>query len=208
MLHLSTYPSSIGASSLHMREFDQPKVNPNHLYVYEPHAIQIIQLVEGPPPPRRISSVIESSSSGCSSASSCPSSSDSEECSSYCSSIVTPNESSRDQEPVPWTDDTFNIRMKRVCDWRDGFTKATSALTDSRNPSLKRKMNQHQIDDDTLSHCSKRSRSRDGGSLSRLTGHPCPACDTPFSSLQGLRKHGSMPNVSEACRIAVEYNFE
>ncbi|KAF9244159.1 hypothetical protein BU15DRAFT_42426 [Melanogaster broomeanus] len=187
-----------------MREFDQPKVNPNHLYVYEPHAIQIIQLVEGPPPPRRISSVIESSSSGCSSASSCPSSSDSEECSSYCSSIVTPNQSSRDQEPVPWTDDTFNIRMKRVCDWRDGFTKATSALTGMS--FLRATVGFHL--NLQLSHCSKRSRSRDGGSLSRLTGHPCPACDTPFPSLQGLRKHGSMPNVSEACRIAVEYNFE
>lgn len=207
MLHPSTYPSSIGASPLHMLEFDQSKVSPSHLYVCQPHSIQIIQLVEGPPPPRRISSVIESSSSGSSSASSCPSSSDPEVCSSYCSSIVTPDESSRDQEPVPWTDDTFNVRMKRVYDWRDGFT--TSALTDSRNSSLKRKMNQHQIDDDdTASHYSKRSCSRDGRSPSRLTGHPCPACDTPFWTVQSLRKHGRMPNVSEACRIAVEYDFE
>ncbi|KIJ65227.1 hypothetical protein HYDPIDRAFT_89043 [Hydnomerulius pinastri MD-312] len=188
-----------------MLGYDQSKVNPGHLYVRQPHAIQIIQLVEGPPPPRRISSVIESSSAGSSSASSYPSTSDSEEeCSSYCSSVVTPNESSQDREPVAWTDDTYNTRMKRVYDWRDGFTKATNA----RSSPLKRKMNQHQADDDIVSHSSKRSRSRDGHSISRITGHPCPACDTPFPTPQSLRKHGRTPNVSEACRIAVEYNFE
>ncbi|KAF9219943.1 hypothetical protein BS17DRAFT_716135 [Gyrodon lividus] len=188
-----------------MLAYDQSKVNPGHLYVRQPHAIQIIQLVECTPPPRRISSVIESSSAGSSSASSCPSTSDSEEeCSSYCSSIVTPDESSQDREPVPWTDDTYNTRMKRVYDWRDGFTKATSALTGMSFSG----MTPHQTDDDTVSHCSKRSRSRDGHSISRLTGYPCPACDTPFPTLQSLRKHGRTPSVSEACRIAVEYNFE
>ncbi|KIK92987.1 hypothetical protein PAXRUDRAFT_146071 [Paxillus rubicundulus Ve08.2h10] len=200
MLHPST---SIG-TSLHMLAYDQSKVNPGHLYVRQPHTIQIIQLVEGPPPPRRISSVIESSSASSSSASSCPSTSDSEaECSSYCSSIVTPDESSHDREPAPWTDDTYDTRMKRVYDWRDGFTQATN----SRTSPLKRKVTQHQADDD-VSHCSKRSRSRDGHSIPRLIGYPCPACDTPFPTPQSLRKHGCTDDVSEACRVAVEYNFE
>ncbi|KAF8415598.1 hypothetical protein L210DRAFT_3524264 [Boletus edulis BED1] len=59
-----------------------------------------------------------------------------------------------------------------------------------------------------VSRTSKRSRSRDGHSISRLNGHPCPACDTLFPSLSTLRKHGSNSNISEACRVAVKYNFE
>ena len=118
MLHPSSSSSSIG----HMLDCDPLKPNPGHLYLRQPHAIQIIQLVEGPPPPRRISSVIHSTSS----ASSYPSTSDSEEdCSSYCSSMVTPAESSHQRDPIPWTDDTYTTRMKRVHAWRDAFVKAT-----------------------------------------------------------------------------------
>jgi len=211
MLHPSNSHSSIGVVSQHM--FDAyEKVNPSHLYVCQPHAIQIIQLVEGPPPPRRISSVIESSSAGSSSGSSYPSTSDSEDddCSSYCSSYVTHPDPSQDKEPIAWTDDTYHVRMKRIHDWRDNSIKAMSCSTESRSPSLKRKLNQNQMDDDdeTVSHSPKRSRSRDAHSSSRLLGHPCTACDTPFPSRQSLRQHGRTPRVSEACRIAVEYDFE
>ncbi|KAG1738936.1 uncharacterized protein EDB91DRAFT_1223792 [Suillus paluster] len=207
MLHPSTSQSSIGVSP-----FDpyNEKVNPGHLYVRQPHAIQIIQLVEASPPPPRISSLIDSSSSGFSSGSSYPSTSDSEDedCSSYCSSFATPPDSSQDREPVVWTDDTYDVRMKRIQNWRDHLTKAISASPEPRSSSLKRKLNQNQTDDDIVSHSPKRSRSRDPQSPSRLLGHPCTACDTPFSSRQSLRQHGLTPHISEACRIAVEYNFE
>lgn len=106
------------------------KVNPSHLYVCQPN--QIIQLVEGPPPPaRRISSVVESSRSSypstsdlasSSSSSSSLSSSESEVeegRSSYCSSVMAPDESSKEREPVPWMDATYAVRMKRVQEWRN-----------------------------------------------------------------------------------------
>ncbi|KAH0836494.1 hypothetical protein J3R83DRAFT_8130 [Lanmaoa asiatica] len=147
------HPSSSASSSSigHMLDCDPLKPNTGHLYVCQPHTIQIIQLVEAPPPPRRISSVIQSTSAGSSSASSYPSTSDSEEedCSSYCSSIVTPDESSHDRDPIPWTDDTYSTRMKRVHAWRDGFVKATYPLAEARTSPLKRKSNPHQ-DDDTV----------------------------------------------------------
>ncbi|KAI9573891.1 hypothetical protein HD554DRAFT_2053654 [Boletus coccyginus] len=184
---------------------DPLKHNPGHLFLCQPHAIQIIQLVEATPPPRRISSVILSSSAG----SSYPSTSDDDDpssCSSYCSSIVTPDESSHTRQPVPWTDDTYSTRMKRVHAWRDAFLKATCTVPEPQTPSLKRKSNPHQTDDDAVSHTSKRSR--DGHSISRLTGHPCPACDTLFPSLSSLQKHGRAKNIHEACRVAVEYDLE
>lgn len=194
MLHTQ---SSIGV----MFDPYKEKVNPGHLYVRD--AIQIIQLVEASPPPRPD---IESSSYGFSSGSSYPSTSDSEDeedCSSYCSSFVTP---SQDREHVVWTDDTYDIRMKRVQNWRDNSIKAMCASPEPCSLSLKRKLNQNQTDDDL--HTPKRSRSRDPNSASRLLGHSCTACDIPFSSRQSLRQHGRTPHISEACRIAVEYNFE
>jgi len=148
------------------------KLNPAHLYVCKPHTIQIIQLVEGPPPPPRpISSAIESSSAGSSSGSSYPSTSDSEDddCSSYCSSYVTHPDPSQDKEPAVYTDDTYHVRMKRIHDWRDKSLKATSSLPgtsltrlqstvpltrppiESRTSPLKRKLNQNQTDDDSVS---------------------------------------------------------
>ncbi|KAG2147829.1 uncharacterized protein EDB93DRAFT_1145562 [Suillus bovinus] len=185
------------------------KVNPSHLYVRQPHdAIQIIQLVEATPPPRPTSSDIDSSFSSGSSYPSTSDSEDEEDCSSYCSSFVTPPHPSQDREPVAWTDDTYDVRMKRIQNWRDHSIKAMSAPAEPRSPSLKRKLNQNLTDDDLASHCPKRSRSRDPNSATRLLGHPCTACDTPFSSRQSLRQHGRTPHISEACRIAVEYNFE
>ncbi|KAG6331630.1 hypothetical protein ID866_7461 [Astraeus odoratus] len=137
-------PASLDPSPLHnMLALDHAKVSPGHLYVCQPNAIQIIQLVEGPPPPpRRISSVLGSTAAG----SSYPSTSDSEEgseqCSSYCSSIVTPDESSKEHEPAPWTDETYSIRMRRVRAWRDAAHDASSS------PPLKRRMTSLPNDDD------------------------------------------------------------
>lgn len=129
MLHPSNSHSSIGVIPPHMFDPYNEKVNPGHLYVRQPHAIQIIQLVEGPPPPRRISSATQSSSASFSSGSSYPSTSDSEEddCSSYCSSYVTHPDPSQDREPVAWTDDTYHVRMKRIHDWRDNSIRAMSS---------------------------------------------------------------------------------
>ncbi|KAG2122673.1 hypothetical protein BD769DRAFT_1473820 [Suillus cothurnatus] len=200
------YTSPIMLHSPHIFDPYKDKVNPGHLYVRQPHdAIQIIQLVEASPPPRRISSDIESSFSSGSSYPSTSDSEDDEDCSSYCSSFVTPPHPSQHREPVVWTDDTYDVRMKRIQKWRDN---SMSALAEPRSSSLKRKLNQNQIDDDLVSHTSKRSRSRDPHNASRLLGHSCTACDTPFSSRQSLRQHGRTPYISEACRIAVEYNFE
>lgn len=155
------HPSS---DLVHMLNCDPLKQNTGHLYFCQPHTIQIIQLVEATPPPRCISS---SSSPASSSVSSYPSTSDSEEdCSSYCSSIITPDDSSHSREPIPWTDDSYSTRMKRVHAWRDASVKATctfagasvgplspspsDAPSDTRPPSLKRKSNPHHADDDTV----------------------------------------------------------
>ncbi|EIW78911.1 hypothetical protein CONPUDRAFT_83310 [Coniophora puteana RWD-64-598 SS2] len=209
-------PSSSDSSSspIHMFDHFQSKVaSPNHLYVRQPHAIQIIQLVEGPPPPRRVSSVAYSSSY-CSSASSCPTSSSDEEdeddctdSSSYCSSYVS-DEASLGQK-VLWTDETHDIRMKRVTSWRDVAAKALAAESSSSSsrPSLKRKAQSLGVQED--SPCSKRSRSPDGRAAPVRTfpSHACPACDTPFYSPQALREHGRTQD-NEACRVAVDYDFE
>ncbi|KAG2358972.1 hypothetical protein BDR07DRAFT_1416143 [Suillus spraguei] len=102
------------------------------------------------------------------------------------------------EEPVVRTDDTYDVRMKRIQNWRDNSIKAMTLSSQPRSLSLKRKLNQNQTDDD-VSHTPKRSRSRDPHSVSRLFGHSCTACDTPFSSRQSLRQHGRTPHISEAC---------
>ncbi|KAI6001314.1 hypothetical protein EDD15DRAFT_2158585 [Pisolithus albus] len=196
------------------------KVSPGHLYVREPNAIQIIQLVEGPPPaPRNISSVIQSASAGCS----YPSTSESgeEECSSYCSSVVTPYESCKDHEPVPWTDDTYDTRMKRVHLWRDAVTKGTlspclcprsltsSGFLDLSSSPLKRKLN-HDDDDNVTclppqSSCYPSKPPKRSLTTSSPSGYVCSACDVPFPSQPSLYQHARMPLASEACRAAVDY---
>ncbi|KAI6111621.1 hypothetical protein EV401DRAFT_1868293 [Pisolithus croceorrhizus] len=182
------------------------KVPSGHLYVREPHAIQIIQLVEAsPPPPRNISS------------------SDEEECSSYCSSVVTPDESCKDREPAPWADDTYSIRMKRVHLWRDAVTKGTLSpricprfltsfgFSDPSSPCssspLKRKLNSHHDDDDNSSRYPSKPPKR-SFTTSSPSGYMCSACDMPFPSQPSLYQHARMPLASEACRAAVDYHFE
>ncbi|KAI6009220.1 hypothetical protein EDC04DRAFT_2581681 [Pisolithus marmoratus] len=157
------------------------KVPSGHLYVREPHAIQIIQLVEAPPPPRNITSE--------------------EECSSYCSSVVPPDESCKDCELVPWTDAGYNTRLKRLHLWRDTVTRDESSSCSS---PVKRKLNPHHDDDDNSSHYpSKRSYT-----ASRSSGYMCSACDMPFPSQPSLHQHARTPLASEACRAAVNYHFE
>ncbi|KAI6101125.1 hypothetical protein EDD16DRAFT_1694731 [Pisolithus croceorrhizus] len=180
------------------------KVPSGHLYVREPHAIQIIQLVEAsPPPPRNISSVIQSASAGSSYPST--SESDEEECSSYCSSVVTPDESCKDREPAPWADDTYSIRMKRVHLWRDAVTKDPSSPCSSS--PLKRKLNSHHDDDDNSSRYPSKPPKR-SFTTSSPSGYMCSACDMPFPSQPSLYQHARMPLASEACRAAVDYHFE
>ncbi|KIM51737.1 hypothetical protein SCLCIDRAFT_142630 [Scleroderma citrinum Foug A] len=186
-----------------MLAFDGSKLSPapGHLYVRQQHAI--IQLVEGPPPsPRDITSVVQSSASA---HSSYPSTSDSEEdCTSYCSSVMTPDESTNDYAPVPY-DNSFYSRMKRVYEWRNGFMPAADTYVLPSSPH-KRKLDSYQAEyDDGFSHVSKRSSTRDP---SRLNGYLCSACDAPFPTRQSLAHHGRVPQASEACRIAVEYNLE
>jgi hypothetical protein len=41
-----------------------------------------------------------------------------------------------------------------------------------------------------------------------LTMHICAACDASFLTRQNLRQHGHAAQANEACRIAVEYDFE
>ena len=211
---VSPSPSDSSSAPIHMFDHFQSKVaSPNHLYVRQPHAIQIIQLVECPPPPRRVSSVAYSSSAG-SSASSCPTSSSDEDeddftdSSSYCSSYVS-DEASLGQK-VLWTDETHDIRMKRVTSWRDAAAKALTATelsSSSSSSSLKRKAHSEAEQED--SPCPKRSRSPDGRAAPVRTfpSHACPACDAPFYSSQSLREHGRTED-NEACRVAVDYDFE
>lgn len=206
MLHPSSSPSYLGPSPLHdVLAFDGSKFSPGpgHLYVRQQHAI--IQLVEVPPPsPRDITSVVQSSASA---HSSYPSTSDSEEeCTSYCSSVMTPDESTNDYAPVPY-DNSFYSRMKRVCEWRNGFVPAADTGNDALCSSpQKRKLDSYQAEyDDGSPHVSKRSSTRDPF---RLNGYLCSACDAPFPTRQSLAQHGRMPQVSEACQVAVEYNLE
>lgn len=203
MLHPSSSPSSLGPSPLKDMLALDSKVPSGHLYVREPHAIQIIQLVEGPPPsPRNISSVIQSASAESSYPST--SESDEEECSSYCSSVVTPYESCKDHEPAPWTDDTYDIRMKRVHLWRDAVTKDLPSPCSS---PLKPKLYSYHDDDDNSSRYPSKQPKRSLTTPSP-SGYVCSACDVPFSSQPSLYQHARMPLASEACRAAVDYHFE
>ncbi|TFK39541.1 hypothetical protein BDQ12DRAFT_603704 [Crucibulum laeve] len=205
----------------------QDKVASSHLYLRQPHTVQIIQLVEGPPPPpRRMGSVIEDSSA--SSSSSCDYSSeysesavsDEEEsvCSSYCSSaspeeeLEFPSKLDSSALSTEAASDTFNVRMKRILVWRENFDADLSAtLSDSAfssSPSLKRKINSDEDDEDNVSHSSKRSRSQSPASDSSLGALSCPACDASFFTHQSLRQHGRDGKANEACCVAVEYAFE
>ncbi|KAI6123385.1 hypothetical protein EDD16DRAFT_646751 [Pisolithus croceorrhizus] len=124
-----------------------------------------------------------------------------DESSSFCSSVVTPDESCEDLEPAPWTGDTYDILIQRVHLWRDAVAKDVSY---SRSLPLKRKPDSYYDDDDSSSRPSpKRSCT-----TSRSSGYMCSACDTPFPSQQSLHQHARIPHAHEACQAAVGYHFE
>ncbi|KAG5653313.1 hypothetical protein H0H81_001184 [Sphagnurus paluster] len=123
-------PLSVSSSDVH--NHDDPKFSTGHLYLRQPHTVQIIQLVEGPPPPpRKITSVINASTSAYSSSysSSSTSSEDDESlCSSYCSSDLPPEQSDSplgDQESTALHSElpheTYST-TKRILAWRENFS--------------------------------------------------------------------------------------
>jgi len=191
---------------------DQPKVDLAHLYCRQQHAVEIIQLVEVPAPSRRFaSSPIDSGSS-----SSCYSSESESEYpaddegvsdgTSYCSSD-TSEEMYCEEEEISNSDETYDTRVTRVHAWRENFAKDMGlALSDTlpKNPTKRKTPD----DEETGSHSSKRSRSHHADSAPALTTHICAACDTSFSTRQNLRQHGQAAQAHEACRVAVDYDFE
>lgn len=129
--------------------FSDDKPNTNALYIRQPCALQVIQLVECSPPPRqpytpsRISSYVDSSDASSSSSSSAPMSSspdedesESESPESYCSSDAasSPLAPSPPASRDPTVDDTFRIRMKRIHAWRDTLHPERQSSTYSGSP--------------------------------------------------------------------------
>ncbi|KAI0731109.1 hypothetical protein C8Q76DRAFT_350020 [Earliella scabrosa] len=100
---------------------------------------------------------------------------------------------------------------------RDCPAPPSSPVSSSPAPSLKRKADDDadlSSDDDTSSQSSKRSRSLPPHERTlpfqprRLSAHSCSACDACFNTLQSLRQHGKESGPNDACREAVEYEFE
>jgi len=188
------------------------------LYLQQP-SLEIIQLTEVPPPPRPqhsfpASSFMTSSYASSSSSSSSDEVADETACSSYCSSDP---EEEITRVSVP--DDTYKTRLHRVLVWREKLVKAlgapSAAPPPAPSPQLKRKADDEEpeSDDDTASHSSKRSRSSVYRShapwpQSTASVHSCPACDASFTTRQSLQQHASEPSPNDACRAAVEYDFE
>ncbi|TFK51955.1 hypothetical protein OE88DRAFT_1658683, partial [Heliocybe sulcata] len=61
---------------------------------------------------------------------------------------------------------------------------------------------------DGCSHPALQTRPVSGGQQTTFSLHACPACDAAFETSQSLRRHGRGPRADEACRVAVEYDFE
>lgn len=213
------YISSPDLIMINARNDHQAKVDPGHLYLPRQHAVEIIQLIEVAPPSRRQLSPPTDSSSMASSSSSCYSSetesdylSDEEpSCSSYCSSDTPEQLASLrcDGEEVSEPDETYDIRATRVHAWREKSAKDMGILISDTPPMspVKRKALEdgREIDEDTVSQSSKRSRLHH---VPNASVHICAACDASFSTRQNLRLHGQAGQANEACRIAVEYDFE
>ncbi|KZT70857.1 hypothetical protein DAEQUDRAFT_810440 [Daedalea quercina L-15889] len=186
------------------------------IYLQQPH-LKVIQLTEVAPPPRPQHSFPASSfmsSSYASSSSSSDESDDESACSSYCSS-----DQEQEESRVSVPDDTYKTRLHRVLVWRERLVKALGAPSSvpapPPSPPLKRKADDEEpeSDDDTASHSSKRSRSSASRShapwpASTASVHSCPACDASFTTRQSLQQHASEPSPNDACRAAVEYDFE
>jgi len=227
--HRMLSPLSFSSDSL----IHDTKFPSSHVYRRQPHTVQIIQLVEGPPPsPRHIASGSTPSSYDYSTEDSQSSEGEDEDeesvCTSYCSSDLPPeqlkspvcnDESIAVRSELP--SQTYSMPLKRILAWRENFsTQLSDTLSDhSFSSSLKRKLlfeGDDDQDDDSVSHSSKRSRSRSRshtsmgeGSVVSLDMHSCPACDASFPTPQSLRQHGrDAEATNEACSVAVEYAFE
>lgn len=193
-----------------------------HLYCRQQHAVEIIQLTEVPPPtPRFTSAHVDSSSTSssysCDSESDYPSDEDDDDDdsesdygTSYCSSD-TPEEMDDEEDVASTHDETYDTRVTRIHAWREKYAKDMGLTPPESLPvdSTKRKApDEYEIGEDTESRSSKRSRSNHAHSASTLTTHICAACDASFSTRQHLRQHGQAEHANEACRIAVDYDFE
>ncbi|EMD38982.1 hypothetical protein CERSUDRAFT_93021 [Gelatoporia subvermispora B] len=194
----------------HHQEFAKDVVG-GPLYLHQQRTLEVIQLIEVPAPPRvDPPSTFASSSTYTSSDSDSDSDDNDSDCESYCSSD--PEELDAARESMP--DDTYKTRQNRVLAWRETFAKGVGATvsiphTFSLAPPLKRKADDnddYDMDDDTTSHSSKRSRP--AWQQRSLSAHSCPACDESFSTRQSLQQHGRDSHLNNACRVAVEYGLE
>ncbi|KAL5537079.1 hypothetical protein ACEPAF_902 [Sanghuangporus sanghuang] len=147
---------------------------------------------------------------------------------SYCSSeeqsVEDDEECSEEEEPEPRRAapaDSYSARMRRIEQWRDAYAKAVGAQFAPSPLRSKRKV----VEDESserLSHSSKRSRhaptqpasitgsaaSTSAASVRSVSVHSCSACDAWFPDRGSLHRHGFSPRTNEACRAAVEYDFE
>ncbi|KAI5124215.1 hypothetical protein M0805_005065 [Coniferiporia weirii] len=196
-----------------------PHFSPHDCYLRQQRKVEIIELVEVPPPTRREHISIPDSSSATSASYVSSSSEDESAAESYCSSAdedVAYRSSSSEEEPEPVrVGDSFHARMRRIEQWRNAYAKAVGAELAPSPPRIKRKYSSNDEDGDTLSRSSKRSRNGSiSGSASTSTSasvrsmHSCSACDACFPDRKSLHNHGFSPRTNEACRAAVEYDFE
>ncbi|EPQ56700.1 hypothetical protein GLOTRDRAFT_115845 [Gloeophyllum trabeum ATCC 11539] len=200
--------------------------NDGHVYLRQPYTVEIIQLEEVTPPSPH--SIPSSSASPASSSSSSyyDDESDEEEdsdCTSYCSSDYSMQDEPRTKDAA-YAEDTYSARMSRIHAWRESFSKEVGALAPgavpmASSPPVSRREDRD-ADGDLATSCSEAEE--DAGSqrvyaaagvpqssrLSTLSLHSCPACDASFDTSQSLRRHGRGPLAGEACRVAVEYDFE
>ncbi|KAI6121092.1 hypothetical protein F5141DRAFT_1087642 [Pisolithus sp. B1] len=130
-----------------------------------------------------------------------------DECSSYYSSVVSPDKSYKDHEPASRSDDTYYMRMQRVHLWRDSVAKGITSS--SHSLPLKRKMSASHDDDGNWARLPPQSSpspskpSKWPCTTSRPSGYMCSACNVPFLSQQSLHQHACMPHAHEACQAAV-----
>ncbi|KZT25180.1 hypothetical protein NEOLEDRAFT_1133961 [Neolentinus lepideus HHB14362 ss-1] len=199
-----------------IRDDNKHSAHDGHVFLRRQYTVEIVQLEEVPPPSPQSSS----SSSPSESSSSYYDESDDDEdeesaCTSYCSSDCPMGEDSPETNESAaggYADDTFSIRMTRIHAWRETFTKEAVSGIAPLAPSqpVSWREDPDASGEEVKTSCSEPQRVyvQQKGRLSTFSLHSCPACDAPFDTPQSLRRHGRGPQADEACRIAVEYDFE
>ncbi|KAH8116254.1 hypothetical protein DFH11DRAFT_1198065 [Phellopilus nigrolimitatus] len=192
-------------------------------YLRQQRTIEIIELVEVPPPTRRERISVPGSSSAASSSYTSSSGSDESDgesgLESYCSSEdgneKDRSSSSEEEAEPPRIDTSYHARMRRIEQWRSAYAKAVGTELAPSPSRSKRKYGSNDEEDDTRSRSSKRSRqvSSSGSTSTSISAsarsvHSCSACDACFPDRRSLHRHGFSPRTNEACRAAVEYDFE